>query len=44
MKQTMSELAEERSKAYYRDLVMRVLGVKDPKLLERLVGEAEPVG
>ena len=38
MKQTVSELAEERSKAYYRDLVMRVLGVKDPKLLERLVG------
>ena len=38
MKQTMSELVEQRSKAYYRDMVMQLLGVKDPKLLERLVG------
>ena len=38
MKQTMSELAEQRSKAYYRDLVVQLLGIKDPKLLERLGG------
>ena len=38
MKQTMSELAEQRSKAYYKDVVIKTLGIKDPKLLARLVG------
>lgn len=33
-----SGLAEERPKACYTDMAMRLLGVEDPKLLERLAG------
>ena len=32
----MSNTAEERCRAYYRQMVVQMLGIKDPKLLARL--------
>jgi len=32
----MSRSAEELSRTYYREMVVQLLGIKDPKLLARL--------